>query len=85
MSGNLFLEDPSNLRGLYSCLFSFKMRVSEVMKLYNTTINKILKMNWLGLLESASLLALNIDFKIWFEACYVTGTVIQETGPQLKI
>ena len=48
MSGNLFLEDPGNLRGLYSCLFSFKMRVSEVMKLYNTTINKILKMNWLG-------------------------------------
>ena len=48
---------------------SFKMRVSEVMKLYNTTINKILKMNWLGLLESASLLALNIDFKIWFGAC----------------
>ena len=41
--------DPGNLRGLYSCLFSFKMRVSEVMKLYNTTINKILKMNWLGL------------------------------------
>ena len=61
--------DPGNLRGLYSCLFSFKMRVSEVVKLYNTTINKILKMNWLGLLESASLLALNIDFKIWFGAC----------------
>lgn len=61
--------DPGNLRGLYSCLLSFKMRVSKVMKLYNTTINKILKMNWLGLLESASLLALNIDFKIWFGAC----------------
>lgn len=61
--------DPGYLRGLYSCLFSFKMRVSEVMKLYNTTINKILKMNCLGLLESASLLALNIDFKIWFGAC----------------
>ena len=69
MSGDLFLEDPGNLRGLYSCLFSFKMRVSEVMKLYNTTINKILKTNCLGLLESASLLALNIDFKIWFGAC----------------
>ena len=33
MSGNLFLEDPGNLRGLYSCLFSFKMRVSEVVKI----------------------------------------------------
>ena len=35
MSGNLSLEDPGHLRGLYSCLFSFKVRVSEVMKLYN--------------------------------------------------
>ena len=33
MSGNLFREDPGNLRGLYSCLFSFKMTVSKVMKI----------------------------------------------------
>ena len=69
MSGNLSLEDPGHLRGLYSCLFPFKMRVSEVMTLYNTTINNIFTMNCLGLSESASLLALNIDFKIWFGAC----------------
>ena len=25
--------DPGNLRGLYSCLFSFKMRVSKVVKI----------------------------------------------------
>ena len=69
MSGDLFLEDPGNLRGLYSCLFSFKMRVSKVVKIIQYNYQQNINNELVRVLESASLLALNIDFKIWFGAC----------------
>ena len=61
--------DPGNLRGLYSCLFSFKMRVSEVVKIIQYNYQQNIKNELVRVSESASLLALNIDFKIWFGAC----------------
>lgn len=69
MSGNLFLEDPGNLRGLYSCLFSFKMTVSKVVKIIQYNYQQNIKNELVRVSESSSLLALNIDFKIWFGAC----------------
>lgn len=61
--------DPGNLRGLYSCLFSFKMRVSKVVKIIQYNYQQNIKNELVRVSESASLLALNIDFKIWFGAC----------------
>ena len=61
--------DPGNLRGLYSCLFSFKMRVSKVVKIIQYNYQQNIKNELVRMSESASLLALNIDFKIWFGAC----------------
>ena len=69
MSGDLFLEDPGNLRGLYSCLLSFKMRVSKVVKIIQYNYQQNIKNELVRVSESASLLALNIDFKTWFGAC----------------
>ena len=61
--------DPGNLRGLYSCLFSFKMRVSKVVKIIQYNYQQNIKNELVRVSESASLSALNIDFKIWFGAC----------------
>ena len=61
--------DPGNLRGLYSCLLSFKMRVSKVVKIIQYNYQQNINNELVRVLESASLLALNIDFKIWFGAC----------------
>ena len=61
--------DPGNLRGLYSCLFSFKIRVSKVVKIIQYNNEQNIKNELVRVSESASLLALNMDFKIWFGAC----------------
>ena len=55
MSGNLFLEDPGNLRGLYSCLFSFKMGVSKFVKIIQYNYQKNIKNELVRVSESASL------------------------------
>ena len=68
MSGNLFLEDPGNLRGLYSCLFSFKMRVSKVVKIIQYNYEQNIKMTWFRS-QNLLLYSLNFDFRIWFGAC----------------
>ena len=55
MSGDLFLEDPGNLRGLYSCLFSFKMGVSKFLKIIQYNYQKNIKNELVRVSESASL------------------------------
>ena len=55
MSGDLFLEDPGNLRGLYSCLFSFKMGVSKFVKIIQYNYQKNIKNELVRVSESASL------------------------------
>ena len=55
MSGDLFLEDPGNLRGLYSSLFSFKMGVSKFVKIIQYNYQKNIKNELVRVSESASL------------------------------
>ena len=69
MSGDLFLEDPGNLRGLYSCLFSFKMGVSKFVKIIQYNYQKNIKNELVRDCQNLLLYSLNFDFKIWFGAC----------------
>ena len=47
--------DPGNLRGLYSCLFSFKVRVSKVVKIIQYNYQQNIKNELVRVSESASL------------------------------